>query len=46
MIEHTIEAIQRFGLEQGDEIVITAGAPFGHSGRTNLIQVHEVERKL
>lgn len=46
MIERTISAIQTFGLEQGDEIVITAGVPFGRSGRTNLIQVHEVKRKL
>jgi pyruvate kinase len=46
MIEYTIEAIRGFGLQRGDEIVITAGVPFGQGGSTNLIQVHEVKRRL
>ena len=42
MLEQTVEALRPFGLVSGDKIVITAGVPFGQSGQTNLIQVHEV----
>jgi pyruvate kinase len=44
MLDQTISAIQPLGLiGEGDHIVITAGIPFGSSGHTNLIQVHQVE---
>lgn len=42
MIEITGRAAQSHGFQSGDYIVITAGAPYGRSGHTNLIQVHEV----
>lgn len=42
MLEQSVAAIQPFGLNAGDKIVITAGVPFGSSGLTNLIQVHEI----
>ncbi|MCI0398702.1 MAG: pyruvate kinase [Chloroflexi bacterium] len=42
MLKQTIEAIKPLGLKSGDRIVITAGIPFGRSGHTNLIQVHEM----
>jgi pyruvate kinase len=43
MMSQTVEAVKRSGLVKGDCIVITAGVPFGSSGHTNLIQVHELE---
>jgi pyruvate kinase len=43
MLEVTIGAIERYKLNLGDKIVITAGVPFGRSGQTNLIQVHEIK---
>ena len=43
MLRITIGAIERYKLNVGDKIVITAGVPFGHAGQTNLIQVHEIE---
>jgi pyruvate kinase len=43
MMNQTVEAVTRSGLVKGDRIVITAGVPFGSSGHTNLIQVHELE---
>lgn len=43
LIEATVSVIKPLGLTAGDRIVITAGAPFGRSGQTNLIQVHEIE---
>jgi pyruvate kinase len=42
MLEQTVQAIQPLGLKRGDKMVITAGVPFGASGHTNLIQVHEI----
>jgi pyruvate kinase len=43
MVRITVGAIERFKLNPGDKIVITAGVPFGRSGQTNLIRVHEIE---
>jgi pyruvate kinase len=44
MLRQTTSAIMPLGIfEKGDHIVITAGIPFGSSGHTNLIQVHEIE---
>ena len=43
MLAKTVDVIRPFGLQSGDKIVITAGIPFGASGQTNLIQVHEVK---
>jgi pyruvate kinase len=42
MLVQTAEAIRSLGLVTGDRMVITAGVPFGQSGQTNLIQVHEI----
>ena len=42
MIETSVRAAYSRGLKVGDLIVITAGVPFGSSGHTNLIQVHEI----
>lgn len=42
MLEQTILAMREFGLSVGDRLVITAGVPFGQTGQTNLIQVHEI----
>ncbi|VAW33447.1 Pyruvate kinase [hydrothermal vent metagenome] len=42
MIEQTAVAMKRYNLNPGDKLVITAGVPFGQSGQTNLIQVHEI----
>lgn len=42
MLEQSVTAVQPFGLNTGDKMVITAGVPFGSSGLTNLIQVHEI----
>jgi pyruvate kinase len=42
MLEQSVTAIQPLGLNPGDKMVITAGVPFGSSGLTNLIQVHEI----
>ncbi len=44
MIETSVRAAYSRGLKVGDLIVITAGVPFGSSGHTNLIQVHEIVR--
>ena len=43
MVRMTVNALERFELHTGDKLVITAGVPFGRSGQTNLIQVHEIE---
>ncbi|MCA9970392.1 MAG: pyruvate kinase [Anaerolineales bacterium] len=43
LLTKTVEAIRPYGLETGQKIVITGGVPFGRSGQTNLIQVHEIE---
>lgn len=42
MVAETVRAVSNLGLKRGDRIVITAGIPFGSSGHTNLIHVHEV----
>jgi pyruvate kinase len=42
LLEQTAVAMQRFHLNSGDKLVITAGVPFGLTGKTNLIQVHEI----
>jgi pyruvate kinase len=43
MVDRTGEAVARTGeFEVGDMIVITAGVPFGRTGRTNVLQVHEL----
>jgi pyruvate kinase len=42
MLEKTAAAMQRYKLNRGDKLVITAGVPFGLAGQTNLIQVHEI----
>jgi len=42
MLEKTVVAMESFHLQKGDKLVITAGVPFGTSGQTNLIQVHEI----
>jgi pyruvate kinase len=43
MIQETVGAIEQYHLNVGEKIVITAGIPFGRSGQTNLIQVHEIK---
>lgn len=43
MINKTVAALKAFKLKSGERVVITAGIPFGSSGHTNLIQVHELE---
>jgi pyruvate kinase len=42
MLAQTIAAVQPLDLQPGEHIVITAGVPFGSSGHTNVIQVHEI----
>lgn len=42
MLKIAVETMRPLKLKTGDKIVITAGVPFGAGGRTNLIQVHEV----
>ncbi len=42
LFEKTVAVLRPFGLENGDKVVITAGVPFGASGQTNLIQIHEI----
>ncbi len=44
MLEITIEALEQYNLDPGEKIVISAGVPFGKSGTTNMVQVHEIER--
>ncbi len=43
MLEQTAVTMRKLGLKSGDRLVITAGIPFGKTGQTNLIQVHEIE---
>lgn len=43
MISETIRTLRQAGLNTGDRVVITAGVPFGASGQTNLIRVHEIQ---
>ncbi len=42
MLEQSVTAVSSLGLGPGSKMVITAGVPFGSSGLTNLIQVHEI----
>ena len=42
MLSQTIAVMERYNLDPGDKVVITAGVPFGLAGQTNLIQVHEM----
>jgi pyruvate kinase len=44
MLAETISTLTPLDLQPGERIVITAGVPFGSSGHTNLIQVHEIEK--
>lgn len=47
MVFMTFEQVTQHGLAQpGDLLVITAGTPYGTAGRTNLLKVEEVPRKL
>ncbi len=47
MITESISVIEsgdtQVHLEKGELIVLTGGVPFGQTGHTNLIQVHEVK---
>lgn len=43
MIEATLQVVRDRGLAAGDQIIITAGVPFGSSGQTNFIQVHDIQ---
>jgi pyruvate kinase len=43
MLAQTVLSMRAYNLAQGDKLVITAGIPFGSSGTTNLIQVHEIK---
>ena len=43
MLAQTAATMRPFGLAIGDKLVITSGVPFGARGKTNLIQVHEIE---
>lgn len=42
MIEGTILAVCRHGLEVGDKIVLTGGVPFNVTGLTNFVKVHKI----
>jgi pyruvate kinase len=42
MLKKAISALDPLLVSAGGRIVITAGVPFGSSGQTNLIQVHEL----
>lgn len=42
MLTATVAAVRTMGFNEGDKIVITAGIPFGQTGQTNLIKVHEI----
>ncbi|MFO7663550.1 MAG: pyruvate kinase [Chloroflexota bacterium] len=42
MLTETADALLLYGFQTGDQVVITAGVPFGSSGQTNLIKVHTV----
>lgn len=43
MIARTVSTISAsMALEPGNKLVITGGVPFGRSGLTNLVQVHEI----
>ena len=40
MLQVTMDALRPYKLNKNDCVVITAGVPFGISGKTNMIQVH------
>jgi pyruvate kinase len=42
MLARTVATLAPLGLPTSGRIVITAGIPFGRSGHSNLIQVHEL----
>jgi pyruvate kinase len=42
LIHHTVQAVSSIDMNRGDTIVLTSGVPFGTSGVTNLIQVHQL----
>jgi pyruvate kinase len=42
MLQQTAEVVRPYHFRAGEQIVITAGVPFGSSGQTNLIHVHEI----
>jgi pyruvate kinase len=42
MLDLTVNALKPYRLSPGDQIVITAGVPFGRTATTNLIQVHSM----
>lgn len=43
MIENSINQLLRMGLAKpGENVIITAGIPWGFSGTTNLIQIHKI----
>ena len=44
MIKSSGEILKKNGyLNRGDSLIITAGAPVGVTGTTNMIKIHEVE---
>lgn len=43
LISETLRTLRQAGMTAGARVVITAGVPFGASGHTNLIRVHEVQ---
>jgi pyruvate kinase len=43
MLAATAETVRQVGFRPGDRVVITAGIPFGESGQTNILKVHEIE---
>ena len=43
MLEDTAQTVRQVGFQPGDRVVITAGIPFGQSGQTNVLKVHEIE---
>ncbi len=38
-----MQALEPFNLRANDTVVITAGVPFGLSGKTNMIQVQSID---
>lgn len=46
MLSRTVEAVaSSLHLTAGDKLVMTSGVPFGRSGFTNLVQVHEINQE-
>ena len=42
MLAETVSIVRSCGFRKGERVVITAGIPFGQTGKTNLIKVHEI----